>query len=1010
MAYWIEARAENAPHQSFSGGAAPLVPGMGGKISKKVSDLPAEPKDRSDVIDRRRVDTLVSSFTGRVTSKLGAALSTQTPLSYLKSFCSSLPRLDAHDHIVTVTGDVGLFLEKDVLQKTVRILESLLLVFFARKSLKDIWFTKAEIGIWEECAAKSLAVLIYYRHLRADLEQSFVKYHNDKLLSIRNRSGIVQKNPLFSLNLYYGAMKKYLGRRMAHRDLSFFVSLQKGSKQAWYSLGDESLAGALKEHAKANSDDQDEVSLELSFAIQKVLYEVVEFYHDDGTPQPFTKFTPNQRATFEAGRKAFGQLGTFGFFKYKYEKTYLVPEEPMMQWTSLVNQFEEWKQDVLTTAVYRSFGMEVTGCFSSARLSSLGPEFQDGQVASGVLPEVPSALFRDEIVPLLSSRVVAIPEPSKFRILAIGNSCFNVALQPIQGMTLNWWKKSGWSTMRTEDLKGRVERLWKPYPELGLLSIDYKSSTDLMKKSTVLETYHLLEQMARINGRHDVAAGVLVTLQSLRAGTIRYPSGEYDPELLKKQKNDPRMKVAKNHQEREAIRRDLEIPKYYLGAHIDSCPMGGLPSFFALCVVNEALFFQTVAEIQKELAPLRPRDPLPWKVVPVVGRPALSGWTVKKYRRLMKHILRTNIVNGDDALVVCDEYFREKWSRNAIAAGLHPSPGKNYHCTDFAMINSQYYEIVGDRVIRRPYLNQAILREVIPSAELGRVGSQILSGLPWFSCCVPALMLRTLIDPDLEPETFSEQAQENRLNWYLPLLLGGLGIERKFAPKDSKVTRDQRRLAAYLLLNPEYRVVETLKYDPDLRLGRSLQDMMIKDRLDEARSYLRKLKGIFKQVRRPKLIMRPENWGIGPLPDPALEDVTDISDPLQSLENEIAMSLVHVKDIMKRIPGWVAKREFRKYGLTAISLDKLDYYGDHPKLFSYRGLELPHVEPKYPIIVEEGEMKGSEDPTSHPWNGFLSVPNVPRTKQDIRRSFPSPQKAIEALLRPGETSEDYEWL
>lgn len=77
--------------------------------------------------------------------------------------------------------------------------------------------------------------------------------------------------------------------------------------------------------------------------------------------------------------------------------------------------------------------------------------------------------------------------------------------------------------------------------------------------------------------------------------------------------------------------------------------------------------------------------------------------------------------------------------------------------------------------------------------QIGKELSAMVELCPWANCAVPAAFKRWKQDwfgPYYRP------------NWYLPVHLGGFGLDRRFGPRDIRVTRGQREMAARFIADP----------------------------------------------------------------------------------------------------------------------------------------------------------------------------------------------------------------
>jgi hypothetical protein len=92
-------------------------------------------------------------------------------------------------------------------------------------------------------------------------------------------------------------------------------------------------------------------------------------------------------------------------------------------------------------------------------------------------------------VPALDVKILAIPEPGKFRIISKGDGFLYSALQPLQGLLLQAWKRCSASTMLEDDLSSAVQRIDEQLDLPFWCSVDYEAATDLLKRDATLAAF-----------------------------------------------------------------------------------------------------------------------------------------------------------------------------------------------------------------------------------------------------------------------------------------------------------------------------------------------------------------------------------------------------------------------------------------------------------------------------------------------------------------------------------------
>jgi hypothetical protein len=337
-------------------------------------------------------------------------------------------------------------------------------------------------------------------------------------------------------------------------------------------------------------------------------------------------------------------------------------------------------------------------------------------------------------------KVVVVPEPSKFRIITEGDGFMYTALQPIQGAMLTRWKRSRFSTMLRDDLSEAIREMDARAPGWMFCSVDYEAATDLIKKDATI---------LAIGGMRDWPGYDLLFKSLVSHCTLHYPK-EWEGEL----------------------------PETAVG--VDAQPMGHPNSFPLLCLINGAVLFTAerrwLLSLGLETEELR-RD-----------------WINRGLGICDKIVL----INGDDMLFKCPKDFYPFFVAAAADAGLKMSVGKQYLADDFALINSQYFVRRGGVMRRVGYLNMKLVEgtslkggdSLATPDQIGKELSKMIDLCPQAACAVPYAFSRW------RKEWFKAGFVPN---WYLPVHLGGFGMDIRHAPSGWKITRDQRRMARLFL-------------------------------------------------------------------------------------------------------------------------------------------------------------------------------------------------------------------
>lgn len=358
----------------------------------------------------------------------------------------------------------------------------------------------------------------------------------------------------------------------------------------------------------------------------------------------------------------------------------------------------------------------------------------------------------DDIAPAEVVEMISLPEPGKFRIISKMDGYVATALQPLQGVLLSKWKKTAVGTMREEDLTPRIQALSDASTLPYFCSGDYSSATDLQLSHCSLIILDMLKSM-----------------------------GYKDIELA-----------------RASMHRKVAIYPKKFGIPPALCEEGQLMghplSFPMLCTVNYAVYRLTLHRWVHECDP----D------------------THLERMRIYPQLLDAVVINGDDILFKCDEQMYSLFLEVSKLAGFEVSIGKNYLSRDMCMINSQTFFLRGQRstpssqrggfVTRMGYLNQRLVygssskeeREKCLPTQIGTSINKMVQYCPWSRHTIPLIMKRWNYDFGYQP------------NWFLPVHLGGFGINPEFAEK-VKLSRSQRIVASKFIGDPKLALLRVSK-------------------------------------------------------------------------------------------------------------------------------------------------------------------------------------------------------
>jgi len=600
------------------------------------------------------------------------------------------------------------FLRLEAKASIVRLVESLVWPFVARRSLRETMFSDKELHRFVNSMRDTAERIIEYDN-DEDRAQTYIKYWLDSLLCREFQDSDLpvreewNKKPLFS-----GWCRNFVVRHLARRDLPFFYSLQKGCKQMWPQLGKKKQNAALRKHLERCTRPPTRIPDDCLEVLRKTSLEV---FDGIGQMTP-TKFVPSGSACLQASRREGGALGLFSRYPLPLEsrEAKTIGKLPVLNAT-----LNTWRQD------------EWDWAFDSVV----------GQVGKGM------SLQTNSWSPMLDVEVVAIPEPGKFRIITKMDGPLASMLQPIQGLMLSKWKQSRFSTMLHEDLTESVRSLDKQCPNQGWVwvSVDYEAATDLLRKDATMTVMSALQHL-KIRGSRIAQMSLMNGQATYRFSSIGKEKGEV-----------------------------IKVP------YSESQFMGHPLSFAILCTINLAAY-----------------------------RLGLRRWVREDPSRYVDASLMENavLVNGDDMLFRCPRSFVPTFLKAASDFGFKKSQGKNYVSPDTCMINSQTFRRVGGLMKRFGYLNMRLVKgtnvktgdSFATPTQIGKDLSKMVRLCPWTNCVIPSA-----IDRFRKEKGYSHGATY-RPNWYLPVHLGGYGLDPEFAPKTWKVTRSQREFAARFVADP----------------------------------------------------------------------------------------------------------------------------------------------------------------------------------------------------------------
>ncbi len=376
--------------------------------------------------------------------------------------------------------------------------------------------------------------------------------------------------------------------------------------------------------------------------------------------------------------------------------------------------------------------------------------------------------------------VIALQEPFKIRTISIADGPATAAASPIQKVVHTALRAlSPFSLVGGERVADSVRDVFPHWDRAPFVSGDYSAATDrLSLRASQVVLRGLLKRVAldpRL--RHRIERSLLESHMDY-SRTLETFRGRVPDALLD----------------------SIVLPP--TTRQVNGQLMGNILSFPILCLVNLAGYLLAVLRNGSSWDLTRSGDNL----YDLVRRGMERG-----------HFLRRELddlpvlINGDDILFQAHLGLYEQWLSTIGDLGFKPSVGKNYYSDEFFTVNSELYTREGFR--SRPWwggfetdlvrARQEIRFETgvdVLQADLRRVLPAMQS---WLKETVPAsrwaqvnrVWLMTFHDAGM-------LAPYSGLNWFLPLPLGGMGLDPA-GFEDFEVTYAQRKLAVRLSLDPD---------------------------------------------------------------------------------------------------------------------------------------------------------------------------------------------------------------
>nr|UJQ92941.1 MAG: putative RNA-dependent RNA polymerase [Narnaviridae sp.] len=369
-----------------------------------------------------------------------------------------------------------------------KIIESLIWPFVTRRSQRQEWFSDIEYHRMVSSFKTTGRVIQKYENPNDD-HQTFCKYWlNVYLAKYFSAPSLPDKPEWIQEPLFSGWLKRFISRSLVKRDASFFYSLQKGTKMMWPELGEVSKDAALQKHKQRVSQQRGDIPVDIYDTIVAVSTRIFSRACKSDT---YTKFIPSGAACYQKSQRHRGSFSLFQPLVLPFKVSHYphshdtASSELIGKLPTLAASLNCWRQREWERA------LEVV--------------------------EKRVKCYRG-IEDLLSVKIIAIPEPGKFRILTKGDGYFYTFLQPIQGSMLSAWKQQKESTMLIGDLTERINEIDQALPELThWCSVDYEAATDLLKRCA---------SFACLQSLKDSPFFPFLMLAFQRTGKAEYPDGE----------------------------------------------------------------------------------------------------------------------------------------------------------------------------------------------------------------------------------------------------------------------------------------------------------------------------------------------------------------------------------------------------------------------------------------------------------------------------------------------------
>lgn len=330
----------------------------------------------------------------------------------------------------------------------------------------------------------------------------------------------------------------------------------------------------------------------------------------------------------------------------------------------------------------------------------------------------------------------------------------------------------------------------------------------------------------------------------------------------------------------------------------------------------------------------------------------------KRRERLSRRALMTSLINGDDILFKSTLGLYKHFMTCAAEVGLKASPGKQLLAKDVGMINSRIFRRKAGIMTRVHYLKTKIIfggqNSDAGPVEVCKDLNKMFEKLTWGKMLIPLALNRF---PNLKVGKF----HGFKPNWFLPVHLGGYGLDIKHRTSGAvTVTRAQRLVAAHLIKDPQNLFLGTTEkiskvVKPQMR--RIQKKTLLPNGMEAlpGLKFNRSQKDL--ELAKSRLRLTTEETQLGSEISGLIVEFADEGEKMESVKacsdpaNHLRMVNRIITGRNERIKEVMVRRIPRDYRLSPVSMEKLlEYY--FPE-YAYRPVSFTFQRPDLRTIVRE---------------------------------------------------------